>query len=187
MSKRRSNRSPRTVKPDPSPHELRQLLRYEHETGKLFWRERPTATKQWNERYAGKEAFTASSQGGNRIGSIHGRLYRASRVIWAMVHGEWPKGSVLRRDKNVSDNKVSNLKRPKSQLHPSPCEGVIWSKSVNKWRVEVVFQKKTRRIGYYDNVDEAVDARRQIESKVENLKLNRLPWPRNKDVNYQIE
>lgn len=30
-----------STKPIPSPELLRKLLRYDHETGKLFWRERP--------------------------------------------------------------------------------------------------------------------------------------------------
>src|SRR5690625_5199426 len=48
----------------PTPEQLRELLRYEPETGKLYWKARPAELFKdkrshgaWNARYAGKEAF----------------------------------------------------------------------------------------------------------------------------------
>ena len=57
------------TKPLPSQEVLRQLLRYEPETGKLFWRERTPdmfsadgrdpewKARNWNSKLAGREAF----------------------------------------------------------------------------------------------------------------------------------
>lgn len=107
----------------PSPEVLRQLLRYEPETGKLFWLPRQvemfTASSSasakyhcdgWNKRFAGKEAFTADDGLGYRQGAIFGRLFRAHRVIMALQNGEWPKNSVDHVDGDTANNRAKNLR-----------------------------------------------------------------------------
>lgn len=82
---------------------LRQLLSYDPETGKLFWKERgpewfgsstrfsaETQAKQWNTRYAGMEAFTSVGADGYLKGTIEGVYYLAHRVIWKMETGDDP-------------------------------------------------------------------------------------------------
>jgi len=51
------------AKPLPPVEHLRQRLRYEPETGKLYWREHPSMPTHWNTRYADTEAFTAAFGG----------------------------------------------------------------------------------------------------------------------------
>lgn len=94
----------------PSPEVLRQLLRYEPETGKLFWRERPR-NRRWNTRWAGAEAFTAMNRDGYRIGSVNGCTLLAHRVIWAMQFGEWPPGKIDHSDTIRSNNSLDNLRQ----------------------------------------------------------------------------
>jgi hypothetical protein len=111
----------------PSPEVLRQLLRYEPETGKLFWRERSViwfqdtplrkathACSIWNARYAGKEAFTAHSYG-YRCGRIFDRLHPAHRVIFALMMGRWPEEELDHADLNRSNNRWGNI-RPASGM-----------------------------------------------------------------------
>ncbi|MBU0368027.1 hypothetical protein, partial [Acinetobacter baumannii] len=80
-------------KPIPTPEELRQLLRYEPETGKLFWLPREpwrfevrctsaaSVCTRWNARYAGREAFTSISAQGYKQGGILRHQLSAHRVI----------------------------------------------------------------------------------------------------------
>lgn len=100
----------------PTPDELRQLLRYEPETGKLFWKERPEnmfATPRafgiWNTRFANREAFTAVDDG-YKQGTIFHKRYRAHRVAWAVHHGEWPKSQIDHINRDRSDNRIKNLR-----------------------------------------------------------------------------
>jgi len=78
----------------PTPEMLRNLLRYDPETGKLFWQERPVemfggkdpqrAQKIFNTRYAGVEAFTCVNAVGYKNGRIFNQGLTAHRVAWAM-------------------------------------------------------------------------------------------------------
>lgn len=111
----------------PSPEVLRQLLRYEPDTGKLFWLPRgpewfapdgfwsqTTASRRFNANYANQEAFTALSHG-YRCGRIFDRMHKAHRVIFAMMTGAWPTSEVDHRDLDRSNNRWGNL-RPATGL-----------------------------------------------------------------------
>lgn len=106
----------------PSPETLRKLLRYDPETGKLFWRHRNVeffkdgkysasrACLVWNARHEGAEALTAVKDGGYLHGNIFRQRHRAHRVIWAMQVGEWPHLEIDHINGNPSDNRMENLR-----------------------------------------------------------------------------
>src|SRR5690606_32051652 len=114
---------PMATKPLPSPEELRQLLRYEPETGKLFWKERGAEhfkdgyrtadgnANIWNAHYAGKEAFTANGFGGYKISTIHNSSCNAHRVAYSMFHDVDIHGKFIDHINGVtSDNRIKNLR-----------------------------------------------------------------------------
>jgi len=169
----------------PSPEVLRQLLRYEPDTGKLFWLARPIAMfagigrnsaahqcTVWNTRYAGQEAFTATNAYGYRVGSILGTLVHAHIVIWAMASGEWPAHDVDHEDLNRSNNRLGNLRpatRSQNMMNgslrkdsTSGHKGVNWSKQKGKWAVVVQANGKKHHGGHHDRIEDAVAARRAL-------------------------
>lgn len=104
-------------KPLPSPEVLRQLLRYEPDTGKLFWLHRAadlfpskSAAKSWNARFAGAEALATDNGQGYLAGRINGRPLKAHRVVWAISYGEWPIGEIDHINGNPGDNRIANLR-----------------------------------------------------------------------------
>lgn len=54
----------------PSAEYLRKRLRYEPETGKLFWLDYEGMPQRWRTRWVGKEAFTHVKSHGYRVGRI---------------------------------------------------------------------------------------------------------------------
>ena len=105
----------------PTPETLRQLLRYDPETGKLFWRERgpewfPNATHsrehnqgKWNSRLSGKEALSGRTKG-YATGMLLNGNYAAHRVIWAIVYGVWPEAEIDHINGVKHDNRIVNLR-----------------------------------------------------------------------------
>jgi hypothetical protein len=154
---------------------LRQLLRYEAETGKLFWLHRPDARQEWNTRYAGKEAMTAVCRG-YRTGHVNGVACRAHRVIWALVHGEWPDGLIDHINGETQDNRLHNLRvvdhtgnsrnRRLGKNSSSGVLGVFLFKPTGKWRAHIRHNGRQIALGDFANFEDAVQARVEAEKRL---------------------
>ena len=149
----------------PSPELLRKLLRYEPDTGKLFWKVRPEGRPEWNARYAGKEAMTARDTGGYPYGQIYKRPHRAHRVIWAIVTGAWPKADIDHINGDRSDNRIENLREAtRSQnchnsglqaRNTSGFKGVHFDKRSGRWRSKIMHCGRETHLGLYETPQEA--------------------------------
>lgn len=164
----------------PSPEVLRQLLRYEPETGKLFWKERDlkfftgmerekaASCRRWNLQFSGKEALTAS-----RCGYLSGRIldgaYQAHRVAWAIYYGNWPSTQIDHINGDRKNNKIENLRDVTQQENcrnlgmrsdnSSGHVGVAWFERDQRWRAYITVGGKQVHLGYYVSIGEAVAAR----------------------------
>lgn len=146
---------------------LHDILQFDFEAGKMYWRPRAHATPQWNGRYAGKEAFT-SDNGGYKRGSISGRLYLAHRVIYAAAHDEWPD-LIDHINRNPRDNRLSNLRSANragnaynSKIRAdnvSGVSGVSWNKRRKCWRAYLTVLGSQKHLGFYENIEMAAAAR----------------------------
>lgn len=160
------------AKPLPPQEVLRQLLRYEPETGKLFWKERPvgmfTATESrtqshaqahWNARHAGKEAMIGNHNTGYKWGRIFGRPYLAHRVIWKLVHGYDPAEQIDHINGDRSDNRISNLREASAlengknggmrRNNSSGYKGVCWVKRDRRWAAAITSDGKHISLGHH--------------------------------------
>lgn len=167
----------------PSIDLLRQILRYEPDTGKLFWRERPVgffqpsdyagvgersadwSAAKWNTRHAGREAFISRVGRGYLAGKVMGVKLNAHRVIWALVHGEWPVHEIDHINCDKTDNRISNLRlatasenarnRPTYSNNSSGFKGVSWNRQAMKWTAGIRLDGKRKHLGYFDGVEDA--------------------------------
>lgn len=167
----------------PTPEMLRNLLRYEPETGKLFWRERPVemfneghrqknACSIWNSKYSDKEAFTSNSKG-YLVGAVNYQNMLAHRVIWAICYGHWPEKQIDHINGCRSDNRLSNLRivsnadnsknMKKSSCNTSGQTGVSWNKNAQKWSAYIWTNYKKKHLGLFNNYIDAVKARKMAE------------------------
>ena len=172
VSKKRAD-----VELDPSL--LAKLLRYDCETGALFWRERgeelftdgvrwtaAQQAKRWNTQFAGKEAFTASMPGGYGIGAIFSKAYRKHRVCWAIYHRAWPENQIDHINGDRSDNRIQNL-RDVSNRENSINSGIKKNNTTGfagvsldrgKYRAQIKVFGRQIFLGYFDSAVEAHEA-----------------------------
>lgn len=169
----------------PSPELLRKLLRYDPDTGNLFWRNRDASFfetgKQtamhncaaWNGRYANTEAFTSIRNDGYKHGQIFNKTYKAHRIAWALYHGAWPKECIDHINGNPMDNRIKNLRdvsKSKNQRNAAMSSnntsgvcGVNWDKRDNKWVARIALGNNRKRLGSFESIQDAAAARKIAE------------------------
>ncbi len=171
----------------PSPELLRKLLRYEPDTGELFWRERTpdmfeggkhTAEhicNKWNAKFSGAVALGAGNGSGYMCGDILGVKHRAHRVIWAMETGAWPVDQIDHingvRDANRKENLreascvENNRNRKKPATNTSGTMGVSWHKRDQKWQAHISDDGAMMHLGNFNCFTGAMLARKAAEIK----------------------
>lgn len=159
----------------PEQRILQELLRYQPQDGRLFWKERKpawfegnarfspeSAANMWNGRNAGKEAFLKRKDG-YPFGTLLGQSLLAHRVIWKMVHGEDPE-TIDHINGIPSDNRIENLRSVSQaennknkalfKANKSGHAGIVQAQ-YGMWKVQV----GTKYIGCFRDLQAAVDAR----------------------------
>jgi hypothetical protein len=176
-----------SVKQLPPPELLRQLLRYETDTGKLYWRERTPdmfsdqkhsaehICNAWNSRFSGKEAFTATDSHGYKHGGLLGRQHLAHRAIWAMLHDEWPSGQIDHINGIRTDNRASNLRGVTNQENSANRKlpknnksgqiGVLFRHQLQKWQAVIRVNGTLISLGVFVQKTDAILARKKAEAK----------------------
>lgn len=170
-------------KPLPTPDELRQLLRYEPDTGKLFWRHRgpewyadkmdpKRCTNSFNGQFAGKEAFTSRNNYlGHKRGTILNSDFYAHRVAWAIHYGNWPEGEIDHIDGDPANNSIDNLRsvsrlentrnKAISRNNTSGFSGVHFDTRDRKWIARISVRDFRFVVGRFDTYECAKAARQQ--------------------------
>ncbi len=169
----------------PTKEDLALLLRYDPDTGLLYWRKRTEemftdgghsaahTCARWNSRFAGKEALTKVNVG-YRCGRLNYRYVLAHRVIWKLVTGQdavqvdhidgdrfnnrWKN----LRDVSSSDNHKNAARRSDNT---SGAVGVVWHKTKKRWMAGTNLNGKYQYLGLFETFDEAVAARKAAEAK----------------------
>lgn len=156
----------------PAIGELRQLIRHNPETGRLYWLPRSLLSgpshlvKSWNVQRAGKEALTATESRGYRYGRIGGSTVMAHIVVWALEHGEVPSDEIDHINGDRQDNRPLNLRVASRSLNcanraPSGSGTSIYkgvSRSGKRWMAQIKVKQKRLILGRYDSEVDAAKA-----------------------------
>ena len=163
---------------------LQKLLRYDPDTGHLYWKERPVSmfedhggryTAEWccknfNNKHAGKRALTSVSDSGYLVGGILRKTYSAHRVAWALHHGHWPTDGLeidhinqIRTDNRAKNlrlaTKTQNAHNKTMHREKSPYTGVHFYKPTGKWTAKIAKDRQVYRLGTFTDPEQAARAR----------------------------
>jgi hypothetical protein len=148
-----------------------QCISYDHCTG-VFLR---ISSKIRPDKCGKKAGWVEKSTGYLRIQIGQNREY-AHRLAFLIMTGKYPEGQIDHIDGNRTNNCWSNL-REVSQSESSmntatrrdnKCgvKGVHWLSRDRKWGAEIVKNKIRTKLGYFDNFEDAVKARKEAEERI---------------------
>ena len=125
---------------------LRDSLRYDPDTGEFRWK--MIDKHSWVK--VGDIAGFSCPTNGYHLIKIGGRSYRAHRLAWLYMTGEWPNDRIDHRNTNKADNRWSNLREAthgQNMIHSAPYKkrlplpkGVF--KNGNKFGSQIRFEGK---------------------------------------------
>lgn len=139
--------------------QLKNALDYDPNTGVFLWKIRPSKAVK-----VGDIAGCTEKRIGYITIGIAKRIYKAHRLAWLYMHGEWPKGLIDHINGDKADNRIANLRdvfadgnsqnvRKPNRRNKSGFMGVIWFQ--NKWRASMSVNGKSKWLGDYSTPEEA--------------------------------
>lgn len=155
---------------------LRDCLRYEPDTGLIYWLERPVhhfsstaARGKFNARYANKVAGSNDGAGYVRITvTVPGegpRHLRGHRIGFALHTGAWPKIHLDHIDGDRSNNRIANLREsddsqnmrnsPARPTNKTGFKGVCYLDKVGRYRAQIMLKGRQHFLGEYATPEEA--------------------------------
>lgn len=148
------------VHDDVTAYKIRSFLKYNQDTGTFIWNERRGVRKEWNTRYAGTVAGYLNQYNGYINIRIGVRNYRANRLAWLYMTGEWPNEEIDHINGDRSDNRMANLRaatrsqnsanRGLGSNNSSGLKGVSRITRNGKWQSGIFGGRQRRHLGVFD-------------------------------------
>ncbi len=148
---------------------IHELLRYDPETGKLFWRVANSRRIK-----VGSEAGSISKAGYRSL-MIDGYRFLAHRVIFFMQNGEWPKQVIDHMDGDRLNNRLSNLRECSIQTNNENRRSLLSKNATGflgvhpagkRFVAKIRVSGMQKHIGNFDTVEEAQSAYLAAKSKL---------------------
>jgi len=149
-------------RPLPSLQRVQELLHYDPESGKLYWKQ---AVTRWI-----KPGDEAGTYGRYAVDVTLDKIkYRTHRIIWLMMTGSDPADLLIdHADGNPHNNKLANLRIATSRQNQcnqkvrkdntSGLKGVSWDSKRRKWQAGIQVNGKRIALGRFNTKEKAYAA-----------------------------
>lgn len=143
----------------PTAAQVACLLDYDQLTGALTWR---STSKNGNVRQGDLAGHICKR--GYRIIRMFGRNYKAHRVAWLLVQGEWPSADIDHINGIRHDNRIQNLRDVARVINqqnyrvatPRSKSGLLGTSYLKgKWKAQIGVFGVQRYLGTFDTPQEA--------------------------------
>ena len=157
--------------------DVARQLQYNPGTGKFFHKD------------TNKSAGSYNQKGYLRIQLQSGKFV-ASRLAWLLHYGEWPEKTVDHINGNPSDDRIDNLRlatdseqqwnKGINRNNTSGIKGVSFNKRRNEaglspWEVYITVYYKRIHIGFFNDLEDAIEARQEAAMTYHGDFSNRCP------------
>ena len=160
--------------PLPPLEELKEHFDYNPDTGIIIWK-KPTNPRIKVGAEAGHKTVKTKNLVYREI-KFNYTQYKAHRLAYYMYHGIDPRNNdVDHEDRNGLNNKINNLRlatrlensrnRKFQKNNTSGVTGVTWDKRRGRWVAQLKLNGKYKFLGYYLNIQDAAQARKEGEKK----------------------
>lgn len=131
---------------------------FDYKDGELYYKKKYAKNIK-----IGKKAGRITDYGYCEVG-LHGKSYKAHRLIFMMFYGFLPN-QVDHIDRKRLNNKIENLREATNCLNQwnlstrkdskSGIKGIRWYPNYKKWVADCKVNGKRHHIGYFENLEEA--------------------------------
>ncbi len=144
---------------------LKELFTYSPDTGE-FTRARTIGNSP-----SQKKGYVAGTVNvaGYKLISIGRKVYKAHRLAWLYMNGEWPSHHIDHLNRNKADNRIDNLRdvtcavnlQNQRSAHANNCSGFIgvhWHGASTGWAAQITTNGKKQHLGIFKTPQLAADA-----------------------------
>ncbi len=145
---------------------LKEILEYDQNTGIFLWKEKISKKV-----IVGEIAGYLESRGYWEI-CIFGRKYKAHRIAWLYVYGNFPTNQIDHINRVRTDNSIFNLREATNlenslnhdanKNNKSGFRGVHWNSNTQKWRAQARLNGKRIELGLHKTAELAAEAYRNF-------------------------
>lgn len=154
------------------PENIKEALIYNPDNGKFYWGITPSSKKT-----KGEEAGHIDC-GGYIVIQYKYKYYKAHRLAWYFIYGEWPRKQIDHINGNRKDNRIINLRlvtpRENSQNRQrhrdGKLPGIIYRERLNKWEARIGKGSKYQKsLGVYNTREKAYQAYLDAQKEYEHV------------------